>query len=70
MRGCSLLDKIFAIYLYITLHKLIGQKCLTIKGAEDFGIKTILVWFNCLSINPPKKKLLTEATTSTLIIFQ
>ena len=51
MKGLNL-----EITLYMTLHKLIGLKWLTLLGQEFLGIRVIKVWLSVLSKEPEWKK--------------
>ena len=56
MKGLNLLTRILEITLYMTLHKLIGLKWLTLSGQEFLGIRVIKVWLIVLSKEPEWKK--------------
>ena len=56
MKGLNLLTRILEITLFMTLHKLIGLKWLTLSGQEFLGIRVIKVWLSVLSKEPEWKK--------------
>jgi hypothetical protein len=55
-KGNILLDRIFVMYLYITLQQAIGLKSLIAEGLTFLGTKERIVAFT-LAIKPEVKKL-------------
>jgi hypothetical protein len=55
----SLLAETFEAVLYKTLHRLIGQKFISLSVLDTFGIRTIIVSHKPSGISSPPRKSLT-----------